>query len=103
MDRGAVTGDARQAKSIGGKMGCDSKDHSKHMCALQSSGMDDCIKSLSDKPIVECRYCGAKANSIRNICAAHLGETAPNIEGGHGFVSLEDVGKPHAGNKKSSR
>lgn len=80
-------------------MPCDSKDHSKHMCALKSQGLDDCIRSLSDKPIVECKHCGAKANSIRNICAAHLGDTAPNIEGGHGSVSLDEVGKPHAGVK----
>lgn len=80
-------------------MPCDSKDHSKHMCALKEQGLDDCIKSLSDKPVVECKHCGAKANSIKNICAAHLGETAPNIEGGHGSVSLDDVGKPHAGKK----
>jgi hypothetical protein len=54
---------------------------------------------LSDKPVVECKHCGAKANSIKNICAAHLGDTAPNIEGGHGFVSIDEVGKPHAGKK----
>ncbi|MDO3377260.1 hypothetical protein [Geoalkalibacter halelectricus] len=82
-------------------MRCDSKDHSKHMCALKTHGMDDCIKELSDKPIVECKYCGAKANSFKNICAAHLADTAPSVEGGHGSVSLEDVGKPHAGEKKS--
>jgi hypothetical protein len=28
-----------------------------------------------------------------------LVETAPNVEGGHGSVSLDDVGKPHAGEK----
>ena len=81
-------------------MSCDSKDHSKHMCALVAQGLDDCIKALSDKPIVECKHCGAMANSIKNICAAHLGDTAPNIEGGHGFVGLDEVGKPHAGYKK---
>jgi hypothetical protein len=79
---------------------CDSKDHSKHMCALIAQGLDDCIHLLSDKPIVTCKHCGAKANSSKNICAAHLGTMAPNIEGGHGFVSLDDVGKPHAGEKK---
>jgi hypothetical protein len=80
-------------------MSCDSKDHSKHMCALRAQGLEDCIKILADKPVVECKHCGAKANSIKNICAAHLGALAPNIEGGHGFVSLEEVGKPHAGKK----
>lgn len=78
-------------------MTCDSKDHSKHMCALKAQGLQDCIQVLSDKPLIECRYCGAKANSIKSICAAHLFDTAPNVEGGHGSVSLEDVGKKHAG------
>jgi len=81
-------------------MTCDSKDHSKHMCALKAQGLGDCIQALSDDPVVECRHCGAKANSIKNVCAAHLGGTAPNVEGGHGNVSLEDVGKPHAGVKE---
>jgi hypothetical protein len=61
--------------------------------------MDDCIKSFSDHPTVECRKCGAKANSSKNLCAAHLGDTAPNVEGGHGFVGLEEVGKPHEGSE----
>jgi hypothetical protein len=78
-------------------MSCDSNNHQMHMCALKAQGQDDLIKSLSDKPNVECRQCGAKANSIENICAAHLGEEAPNVEGGHGDVSLDEVGKPHAG------
>ncbi len=78
-------------------MNCDSKDHSKHMCALKAQGLDDCVRSLSDQAIVECRHCGARANSSKNLCAAHLRETAPNIEGGHGCVALDEVGKPHAG------
>ena len=81
------------------KMSCDSKDHLKHMCALKEQGLEESIKALSDKPVVECRHCGAKANSIRNICAAHLGANAPNTEGGHGVVSLDEIGKPHAGSK----
>jgi hypothetical protein len=28
-------------------MKCDSKDHSKHMCALKLQGLHDCIASLS--------------------------------------------------------
>lgn len=67
------------------------------MCALKRQGLEDCIKSLSDKPTVECRQCGARANSSENLCAAHLGDSAPNVEGGHGSVDLEDVGKPHEG------
>ena len=82
-------------------MPCDSKDHSKHMCALKLQGLDDCVKSLSDNPQVKCSHCGAKANSLKNICAAHLGAAAPNIEGGHGTVSLDEVGKPHAVSHKA--
>ena len=78
-------------------MNCDCEDHQMHMCALKAQGRDDLVKSLSANPTVECRHCGAKANRIQNICAAHLGADAPNIEGGHGTVSLDEVGKPHAG------
>ena len=78
-------------------MSCDSKDHQMHMCALKRQGLDDYIKKFSDHPTVECRTCGAKANSSKNLCAAHLGDWAPNVEGGHGTVDIEDVGKPHEG------
>lgn len=78
-------------------MSCQSKDHSNHMCVLKAQGLDDCIELLADDPIVACKHCGAKANSIKNICAAHLGAAAPNIEGGHGFVNLDDIDKPHTG------
>jgi hypothetical protein len=78
-------------------MSCDCEQHNMHMCALKLQGQDDIIMSLSDNPTVECRQCGARANSLKNICAAHLGEEAPNVEGGHGSVGLEEVGKPHAG------
>ena len=80
-------------------MSCDSEQHKMHMCALKSQGQDDIIKTLSDNPTVECRQCGAKANSLQNICAAHLGDEAPNVEGGHGSAGLDEVGKPHAGEK----
>lgn len=83
-------------------MNCDCENHQMHMCALKAQGRNDIIKSLADQPTVECRHCGARANSIQNICAAHLGATAPNIEGGHGTVSLDEVGKPHAGQKKNN-
>jgi hypothetical protein len=78
-------------------MSCDDKNHHMHMCALKRQGLDDCIKSLSDKPTVECRQCGATANSSENLCAAHLGDWAPSVEGGHGTVGLDEVGKPHDG------
>jgi hypothetical protein len=67
------------------------------MCALKAQGKDDCIRDLSDKPTVECKKCGVKANSTKNLCAAHLLNDAPSVEGGHGSVRLEDVGKPHSG------
>lgn len=78
-------------------MSCDSKHHQMHMCALKRQGLDDCIRSFSDHPTVQCRSCGALANSSKNLCAAHLREDAPGVEGGHGSVAVEDVGKPHAG------
>jgi hypothetical protein len=78
-------------------MSCSSEHHQKHMCALKAQGLDDCIKSLSDNPTVKCRQCGATANSAKNLCAAHLMDDAPNVEGGHGSVGLEEIGKPHAG------
>ena len=78
-------------------MSCTSEHHQKHMCALKSQGLDDCVKTLSDKPTVECRQCGAKANSAQNLCAAHLMDEAPNVEGGHGSVGLDEIGKPHEG------
>lgn len=78
-------------------MNCNDENHPMHMCALKAQGRDDLVRSLSNQPTVECRQCGARANSIKNICAAHLGADAPNIEGGHGTVSLDEVGKPHAG------
>jgi hypothetical protein len=62
-------------------------------------GMDDCIKSITDNPTVECRHCGARANSLQYICAANLEDDAPNVEGGHGSIDLDEVGMPHAGKK----
>lgn len=80
-------------------MGCTCENHHMHMCSLKEQGKYDLIKSLSDNPTVECKQCGAKANDAKYLCAAHLGDTAPNVEGGHGNVDLQDVGKPHAGKK----
>ena len=68
------------------------------ICVLSKDrGLDDCISTLSDNPTVECSQCGAKANSSENLCAAHLRDSAPNVEGGHGTVGIEEVGKPHEG------
>jgi len=78
-------------------MSCNTEQHQTHMCALKKAGEYERIKSLSDHPTVECRQCGAKANSAEYLCAAHLGDCAPNVEGGHGTVSIDEIGKPHAG------
>ena len=69
-------------------MSCTCESHDMHMCALKAEGKADLIKSLSDNPTVECRQ-----------CAAHLRDEAPNVEGGHGNVGIEEVGKPHAGSR----
>ena len=50
-------------------MSCNIEQHKMHMCALKSEGEDDCIKSLSDNPTVQCGNCGAKANDPQNVCA----------------------------------
>lgn len=78
-------------------MSCDCNKHRMHICHLKSLGQHDLVASISDKPVVQCLQCGARANSVEYLCAAHLGEDAPNVEGGHGSVGLEEVGKPHAG------
>ncbi len=49
-------------------MNCNQEHHKMHMCALKSQNEDECIKSLSDKPTVECKNCGAKANDAKNVC-----------------------------------
>ena len=78
-------------------MSCNDEKHRMHMCALKAAGETDLIRTLSDNPTVQCRQCGARANSAKNLCAAHLMDEAPNVEGGHGSVGLDDIGKPHAG------
>ncbi len=78
-------------------MSCTCESHNMYMCVLKAQGNEELIRSLSMNPMVECRQCGAKADSVRNLCAAHLCGEAPNVEGGHGSVNLEDIGKPHAG------
>ena len=78
-------------------MSCDVANHQNHMCVLKSKGLDECIEKFSNHPTVECRKCGAKANSPKHLCAAHLGDWAPNVEGGHGTVDLAEVGKKHEG------
>ena len=77
-------------------MRCSEENHKMHMCVLKTEGKLDLIERLSDQPTVECRHCGAPANRLENICAAHLGENAPNVEGGHGTVDFAKIGKPHS-------
>jgi len=79
------------------KQCCKDESHNKHICYLKMNGLDDILKSVTDKPTVECRHCGAKANSLEYICAASLEEDAPSVEGGHGTVDVDEVGKPHEG------
>jgi len=76
---------------------CTCENHSMHICHLRSQGEEERIRSITDNPAVECRHCGARANGLQYICAAHLGEAAPNVEGGHGSVGMDEIGKPHAG------
>lgn len=81
-------------------MNCNVEAHKMHICTLKMQGLDDCLKGVTDNPTVECRHCGAKANSLQYVCAANLEEDAPNVEGGHGSVDFDEVGKPHAGEKR---
>lgn len=83
------------------KQCCKDESHNKHICFLKAQGLefDDCLRSVTDKPTVECRHCGAKANSMEYVCAASLEEDAPSVEGGHGSVGIDEVGKPHEGGK----
>jgi hypothetical protein len=78
-------------------MSCNDENHRMHICALKMRGEEEALRSLTDHPTVQCRQCGARANSVENLCAAHLKEDAPNVEGGHGSVGLDEVGKPHSG------
>jgi len=78
---------------------CNVEAHKMHYCQLKIEGKEDCLKGITDNPTVECKHCGAKVNSTQYVCAAHLEGDAPNVEGGHGTVGLEDVGKPHAGHR----
>ena len=78
-------------------MNCEIESHKKHICYLKSHGEEECLKSVTDNPQVKCRQCGAMANSSEFLCAAHLKDDAPNVEGGHGIADLEDVGRPHSG------
>ena len=78
-------------------MRCNDKAHPMHMCSLKAEGRLDLVERFSTPPEVTCKHCGAKAASLEYVCAAHLGDQAPNVEGGHGNVELDEVGKPHAG------
>ena len=38
------------------------------MCILKETLTEEELARFSDKPIVECGICGAKANSVDNVC-----------------------------------
>jgi hypothetical protein len=80
-----------------GNKECVVESHNEHMCFLKMNGLDDVLKRVSDKPTVECKHCGAKANSMEYVCAASLEDDAPSVEGGHGTVNVDEAGKPHEG------
>lgn len=48
---------------------CNGNDLHEHMCTLNAWERNESIKRLSDRPVVVCKHCGAKANSLKNICA----------------------------------
>jgi hypothetical protein len=74
----------------------DSEAHKRHVCFLKAHGLDHQIKSVFDNPTMECRHCGAKVNCDEHVCAARMGEDAPNVEGGHGIIGMDQIGKSHA-------
>jgi hypothetical protein len=82
-----------------GKKECKVEAHNEHICFLKLNGLNDILGRVTDKPTVECRHCGAKANSMEYVCAASLEDDAPCVEGGHGTVDVEEAGKPHEGGK----
>ena len=82
-----------------GKKECKVEAHNEHICFLKMNGLDDILARVTDNPTVECRHCGAKANSMEYVCAASLEDDAPCVEGGHGTVDVDEVGKPHEGGK----
>jgi hypothetical protein len=82
-----------------GKKECKVEAHNEHICFLKMNGLNDILMRVTDKPTVECKHCGAKANSMQYVCAASLEDDAPSVEGGHGTVDVEETGKPHEGGK----
>lgn len=63
------------------RLHCGAKDFTKHMCTLQTQGLKDCLQLLSEKPLVECRKCGAQADSAKNICAATVLPVITDVDG----------------------
>lgn len=47
---------------------CGLAEHKKHMCALQAAGNTVEMQRLSSHPTVVCGVCGAKADSVDNVC-----------------------------------
>jgi uncharacterized Zn finger protein len=44
------------------------KQHSGHICELESQQEWDIIKKVTDQPTVQCENCGNRANSAKNVC-----------------------------------
>lgn len=79
-------------------MNCNDEDnHQMHICMLKKKGLKEYVNKYSSEPTVQCRQCGSKANSSKYLCAAHLLDTAPSVEGGHGVVDIDEIGKSHEG------
>jgi hypothetical protein len=74
----------------------DLEAHKLHACYLKARGLDHQNKNIFDNPTMECHHCGAKVNCEEHICAARLGEEAANVEGGHGVIEMDQIGKSHA-------
>lgn len=67
------------------------------MCVLKAKGLEECIRQFCDHPAFECRKCGARANSPRNLCRAQLGDWQPDVADGRGTHNRENSDKLHSG------
>ncbi len=79
------------------------KNQRKHICELTEQGLQNWIQRLTDKAKVECRYCGVKANSLRNVCAVRLMEKIPEAEESRAHLRRSAPGRSHAREPQSDR
>jgi len=47
---------------------CGAK-HTGHICLLKSSGRQEEVAHITDRPTVACFTCGVEANSAENVCS----------------------------------